>query len=173
MHSWIYYKKWSTRWMWNPFLLWKVWKIYQFNWPWKTKSSFWPHLLIVIFCFILFHTIKEKVCYKSLSNIYVYFGVSFFQHGEKACFYFCKYSFENFLQTWHTQIRKSSKSFETFLEWFYLSIFLRWLIVIYTLQLMSSSLLRFKPSNCIVNLNQTLYLFTRNRLNKGFSDTCR
>ena len=64
--------------------------------------------------FILFHTIKEKVCDKSLSNIFFFFfclflSFIFFQHGEKACFYFCKYSFENFLQTWHTQIRKKNQ----------------------------------------------------------------
>ena len=30
-----------------------------------------------------------------------------------------------------------------------------------------------KPSNCNVNLKQTLYSFTGNRLKKGFSDTCK
>ena len=51
----------------------------------------------LFFCFILFHTIKEKVCYKSLSNIFMLlFEFHFFQYGEKACFYFCKNSFEKF-----------------------------------------------------------------------------
>ena len=36
-----------------------------------------------------------------------------------------------------------------------------------------SQVLFAKPSNCNVNLNQTLYLFTGNRLNNGFSDTCK
>ena len=30
-----------------------------------------------------------------------------------------------------------------------------------------------KPSNCNVNLNQTLYSFAENRLNQEFSDTCK
>ena len=84
----------------------------------------------LFFCFILFYTIKEKVCYKSLNNIFMlsFLWVSFFQHGEKVCFYFCKYSLEKFLQTWHTQIRKrtSCKSFETFLEWFCFICLLFW-----------------------------------------------
>ena len=36
-----------------------------------------------------------------------------------------------------------------------------------------SRVLFVKPSNCNVNLNQTLYSFAGNRLNKGFSDTCK
>ena len=36
-----------------------------------------------------------------------------------------------------------------------------------------SWILIVKLSNCNVNLNQTLYPFTGNRLNKGFSDTCK
>ena len=34
-----------------------------------------------------------------------------------------------------------------------------------------SQVLFVKPSNCNINLNQTLYSFAGNRLNKGFSDT--
>ena len=36
-----------------------------------------------------------------------------------------------------------------------------------------SRVLFVKPTNCNVNLNQTPYSFTGNRLNKGFSDTCK
>ena len=39
--------------------------------------------------------------------------------------------------------------------------------------LQPSWVLFVKPSNCNVNLNQTLYSFTGNRLNKGFNDTCK
>ena len=105
----------------KPIFIMKSVENIQFNWLWKTKSSFWPHLPLVIFCFNLFHPRKEKVCCKSLSNIFMLISeFYFFQHGDKTCFYFCKYSFEKFWQTWHAQIRKrtSSKSFETFLEWF-------------------------------------------------------
>ena len=52
----------------------------------------------LFFWFILFNTIKEKVCYKSLSNIFMLISeFHFFQYGQKACNYFRKYSFENFL----------------------------------------------------------------------------
>ena len=37
----------------------------------------------------------------------------------------------------------------------------------------SSRVLFVKPSNCNVNLKQTLYSFEGNRLNKGLSDTCK
>ena len=30
-----------------------------------------------------------------------------------------------------------------------------------------------KPSNCNLNLNQTLYSLVGSRLNKGFGDTCK
>ena len=36
-----------------------------------------------------------------------------------------------------------------------------------------SQVLFVKSSNCNVNLNQTLYSITGNRLNEGFSDTCK
>ena len=38
---------------------------------------------MVIFCFILFHTIKEKVCYKSISNIFMLISVFHFFNMEK------------------------------------------------------------------------------------------
>ena len=51
----------------------------------------------LFFCFILFHSIKEKVCYKSSSNIFMHISdLHFFLYGEKVCFYFCKYSFKTF-----------------------------------------------------------------------------
>ena len=41
------------------------------------------------FCLILFHTIKEKVCYKSLSNIFFCLFLSFiFSTGRKRMFLF-------------------------------------------------------------------------------------
>ena len=75
----------------------------------------------LFFHFILFHKIKEKVCNKSSSNIFMLISeFHFFNMKKKACFYFCKNSFETFLQTWHNQIgkRTSSKNFETSQEWF-------------------------------------------------------
>ena len=37
----------------------------------------------LFFCFILFHTIKEKVCYKSLSNIFMLISEFHFFNIEK------------------------------------------------------------------------------------------
>ena len=37
----------------------------------------------LFFCFILFHTIKEKVCYKSLSNIFILISEFHFFNMEK------------------------------------------------------------------------------------------
>ena len=36
-----------------------------------------------------------------------------------------------------------------------------------------SQVLFVQPRNCNVNLNLTLYSFAGDRLNKGFSDTCK
>ena len=90
---------------------------------------------MVIFCFILFHTIKEKVCYKSLSNIFMLISeFHFFNTEKKYASIFANIVLKNF---WN---------FPRIIL-FYLSIFLRWLIIIYTLRLTSSSFLGFCLSN--------------------------
>ena len=86
----------------------KKWKIYQFNWPWKAKSSFWSYLP-----FYFMHSHK--------SFIYIFILISeFFQHKEKAYSYFCKHSFGKLWETLNIRIRQRTgmKGFETFLEWF-------------------------------------------------------
>ena len=88
---------------------------------------------------------------------------------------------ENFFQTWqHKQIRKrtSSESFEPFLEGFsFICLYFwdDWLLYTHTLAdvFQPSRVLFVKPSNYNADLNQTLYSFAGNRLNKGFSGTCK
>ena len=49
----------------------------------------------LFFCFILFHTLKENVCHRSSSNIFMLISdFHFFQHGKKACSNVCKYCFQ-------------------------------------------------------------------------------
>ena len=68
-----------------------------------------------IFGFILFHKIKERVCNKTLSKIFMLFSeFYFFQYGKYA-YTFCKYSFEKLLQILQTKIKQRTnfKGFET------------------------------------------------------------
>ena len=51
----------------------------------------------LFFCFILFHTIKEKVCYKSLSNIFMLISeLHFFNIEKKHASIFANIVLENF-----------------------------------------------------------------------------
>ena len=132
------------------------------------------------FCFILFHTIKEKVCHKSLSNIFMLISeFHFFNMEKKHTSIFANIVWKNFSEhgTPRSEKEPALKVLKLSKNGFVLFVYISEMIDCYIHTLADvfqpSRVLFVKLSNCNINLNQTLYLFTGNRLNKGFSDTCK
>ena len=134
----------------------------------------------LFFGFILFYTIKEKVCYKLLSNIFMLISVFHFFNMEKkyasifanvVLKFFCKYGSHRSEKGPALKVLKLSLN--DFVLFVYISEMIDCYINTSADVFQPSGGLFIKPSNCNVNLNQTLYSFTGNRLNKEFSGLCK
>ena len=144
-----------TQWIWNLFLLWKV---YQFSWPWKTKSFLLITHVNGYFLFYPFPYNKEGKKKKRVINHQVTFLCLFLS----CIFSTWRENMLIFLQTLHIQIKEPAlKGFESFLEWFcFICLYFRddsWLYTHFGWCL--PAFFRYCLSNQITdeNLNCTLY----------------